>query len=322
MNPSQDSRQNNNIQATSGPERPLAYALLLFMGMAWGLGLSFSKMAITHGGHPVGLALWQVIVSGGMLLTFGLFRFRPSIPRPSVMGFSLFCGAFGVGYPAIALFWSARYLPAGVVAIAFASMPMFTYLLSMLFRVEHGDRVRWLGVVIGFFAMALLVVPEGALPDPGLAPWVLLALSASVGMSLENCYAGGMRPPGISSVQLSCGRQLGAVFLLAPVALFTDTLLPVFEAWGTVQWAATGTGVLSGLAFTSLLYVIRTSGPVFASQSAYIITLAGVMWGMILFGERHSVYIWGALILTLIGCALVRPRAPIKIDALSPVAGE
>ncbi len=305
-----------------GSERPVAYALLLFMGMAWGLAVSSSKIAIVNGGHPVGLALWQVIVSGGMLFIFGLFRFRPSIPRPNVIGFSLFCGAFGVGFPAIALFYSARYLPAGVVAIAFASMPMFTYLLSILFRVEHGDRGRWLGVIIGFVAMALLILPRSALPDPGLAPWVLLAFAASVGMSLENSYAGGRRPPGISSVQLSCGRQLGAVFLLTPIALFTDTLLPVLGPWGTVQWAATGTGVLSGLAFTSLLYVIRTSGPVFASQSAYIITLSGVMWGMVLFGERHSGYIWGALILTMIGCALVRPRTQAQDNILSPVAGE
>jgi len=300
----------------------IAYILLLFMGMAWGLGLSLSKIASTGGGHPIGLALWQVIVSGGMLLVFSIFRFRLSVPRPSVIGFSLFCGAVGVGFPAIALFWSARYLPAGVVAIAFASMPMFTYLLSILFRLEHGDRIRWLGVIIGFGAMAMLIVPAGALPDPGLAPWVLLALAASVGMSLENCYAGGMRPIGVSSVQLSCGRQLGAIAYLLPAALFTGTMLPIFEPWGAVQWAATGTGILSGVAFTALLYVIRTSGPVFASQSAYLITLAGVMWGMVIFGERHSLYIWGALVLTLIGCALVRPRKPKPMGIMPPLPVE
>ncbi len=301
---------------------PVSYALLLFMGLAWGLGLSFSKLAVVNGGHPIGLALWQVIVSGSMLFVFSLFRFRPSMPRPSVIGFSLFCGLTGVGFPAIALFWSARHLPAGVIAIAFASMPMFTYLISMLFRVEHADRVRWIGVIVGFIAMLLLIVPEGALPAPGLAPWVLLALAASVGMSLENAYAGGMRPPDISSVQLSCGRQFGAVFFLAPLTLYTGTMMPFWEPWGSVQWAATGAGVLSGLAFTSLLYVIRTSGPVFASQSAYLITLAGVMWGMVLFGERHSAYIWGALILTLVGCALVRPRSPKTMSVIPPVTAE
>lgn len=288
----------------------VAYVLLLFMGVAWGLAVSLSKIAGTAGGHPIGLALWQVCVSGGMLLAVGAVRFRPSVPRPSVVVFCLFCGAVGVAFPAIALFWSAIHLPAGVVAIAFASMPLFTYLLSVVFGVEDGNRLRLLGVVVGLGAMALLIFPDRALPEPGLVPWVLLALAASLSMSVENCYAGGLRPAGVSSLQLSCGRQFGAILILTPIALATGTTVPVLEPWGAVQWAATGTGVLSGVAYTTLLYVIRTSGPVFASQTAYVITLAGVAWGMALFDERHSQYVWVALALTLFGSALVKPRAP------------
>lgn len=47
---------------------PLSYALLLFMGIAWGLAISLAKLAVSHGGHPVGLALWQVSTSGSLLL--------------------------------------------------------------------------------------------------------------------------------------------------------------------------------------------------------------------------------------------------------------
>ena len=57
--------------------------------------------------------------------------------------------------------------------------------------------------------------------------------------------------------------------------------------------------MLSGIAYTVLLHLIRTSGPVFASQSPHVITLAGVAWGLLLFGERHSLYVWLALALTL-----------------------
>lgn len=287
-----------------------SYLLLLLMGAAWGLAISFSKLASTAGGHPVGLALWQVCVSGSMLFVVSCLTYGPPPLRRDVIRFGLICGAAGVSFPAVALFWSARYLPAGVVAIAFASMPLFTYLLTVAISVERSDRRRLVGVVIGLAAMALLALPAGALPAPGLAPWVLLVLVASLSMSLENCYAGGYRPANAASVQLSCVRQLGAVLYLTPLALSTGTTVPIFEAWGTVQWAATGTGVLSGIAFTTLLYVIRTSGPVFASQSAYVITLAGVAWGLLLFGERHSLYVWGALALTLAGIALVKPRRP------------
>ena len=47
---------------------------------------------------------------------------------------------------------------------------------------------------------------------------------------------------------------------------------------GAMQWAATGTGVISGVAYTCLLIDIGTSGPVFATQSSYVIarTVSGV----------------------------------------------
>jgi len=287
---------------------PLAYALLLFMGVAWGLAISLAKLAGNHGGHPVGMALWQVCTSGSMLLALSLVMRPRRRPGPGILRFSLVCGGFGVTFPAIALFWTAIYLPAGVVALAFASMPLFTYLLSVLFGVEEGERRRLLGVVVGLAAIALLVLPDEALPEPGLAPWVLLGVAASISMSFENFYAGGYRPPNSSSIQLSCGRQLGAVLYLTPIALLTGTTIPILEPWGVLQWAATGTGVTAGAAYTVLLHVIRTSGPVFASQTAYIITIAGVGWGMVLFGERHSAYIWITLGLTLAAIALVKPR--------------
>lgn len=287
---------------------PLSYALLLFMGIAWGLAISLAKLAGSHGGHPVGLALWQVCTSGSLLLFLSFIIGPRRRPNPGILRFSLICGAVGVTFPAIALFWSALYLPAGVVALAFASMPLFTYLLSVLFGVEPGEWRRLLGVVVGLSAIALLVLPEEALPGPGLTPWVLLGVAASISMSFENFYAGGYRPPGSSSIHLSCGRQLGAVLYLTPMALLAGTTIPLLEPWGVVQWAATGTGVAAGIAYTVLLQVIRTSGPVFASQTAYIITIAGVGWGMVLFGERHSVYIWITLALTLTAITLVKPR--------------
>jgi drug/metabolite transporter (DMT)-like permease len=285
------------------------YVLLLVMGILWGLALSIAKIGVEAGGHPIGMGLWQVGTSSTLMLSLLLLKGRRPVFRADIARFGLICGGFGVAFPSIALFWSARYLPAGVVAIAFASMPLFTYLLSVLMKIEPARGRRLFGVVLGLMAMALLVLPESALPAPGLAPWVMLALVASVSMSLENTYAGGYRPPGIGSLELSFTRQATAILFLLPLALYTNTTLPLFDSWGVAQYAATGNGLLSGIAFTLLLYVINTAGPVFASQTAYVITLAGVAWGMILFGETHSIYIWAALVLTLVGISMVRPQA-------------
>ena len=288
----------------------LDYALLLFMGVAWGLSLSTIKLAGQSDGHPFGMALWMVTVSGSMLLLASLCLYGPARPRLAVLRFSLICGGCGVAFPATAFFFAAKALPAGIVALAFATMPLFTYLLSVSFRVEAGQAGRLIGVAIGLGAMLLVILPEGALPRADQAGWVLLTLAASLSMSFENFYAGGFRPAEARSLQLSCGRQLGGAAFLAPLVIVSGTAVPLFTSWGSLQWMVTASGVLSGLAFTSLLIVIHRAGPVFASQSAYIITLAGVAWGMLIFDERHSLFVWLALALTLLAIALVRPRRP------------
>ncbi|MFT5502495.1 MAG: drug/metabolite transporter (DMT)-like permease [Gammaproteobacteria bacterium] len=277
------------------------------MGVLWGLSLSLAKIGVQAGGHPIGMGLWQVCTSASMLLAFLLIRRRIPVVRPDIIRFGVVCGGCGVAFPSIALFWCALYLPAGIVAIAFASLPLFTYLMSVLLGIEKGQNRRLMGVSVGLGAMMLMIVPEGSLPSPNLTGWVLLALIASVGMSIENTYAGGYRPPNVGSLELSFIRQATAALILFPLAWYFDSMMPLLEIWGTAQWATTATGLLSGIAFTLLLYVINSAGPIFASQTAYIITLAGVGWGMILFGETHSGYIWVALVLTLIGIALVKP---------------
>ena len=262
------SQHDENLLNSAPAVRRYHYVLLLLMGIMWGLALSLAKIGVQAGGHPVGMALWQVSTSTTLLLGLLLIQSKRPVIRADVFRFGLICGGCGVAFPSIALFWCALYLPAGVVAIAFASMPLFTYLLAVTLKIEKAQRRRLLGVVIGLVAMGLLVLPESALPTPGLAPWVLLALVASVSMSLENSYAGGFRPPDVGSFELSFARQGTAVVMLLPLALLSGTVLPLFEPWGTAQYTATGNGLLSGVAFTILLYVIKTAGPVFASQTA------------------------------------------------------
>ena len=303
---SSQERQEQVVLAGTG--KALAVCLLLFMGITWGGSLSLSKLATIHGGHPIGLAFWQTTASGGLLFALSLLFSRLPTLKPDVLRFNLVCGITGIGLPALGLFWSAKNLPAGVVAIAFASMPLLTYAFSAVLKIERVEAARVIGVAIGLAAVLLLVLPEGSLPEPDKAPWVLVAMAASVSMSVENVFIASQRPRGLDDLPLSCGRQLAGALALAPLAFGLDKTVPLLAPWGTLQWAATGTAVASAAAYTTLLYVIRTSGPVFASQTAYVITLAGVFWGMVIFGERHSVFIWAALALMLTGLMLVLPK--------------
>jgi drug/metabolite transporter (DMT)-like permease len=55
--------------------------------------------------------------------------------------------------------------------------------------------------------------------------------------------------------------------------------------------------------------IIKRAGPVFFSTSNYIATLAGVGLGILLFGDRPSLWIWAALVLMFLGLFCVNSTA-------------
>ena len=76
----------------------------------------------------------------------------------------------------------------------------------------------------------------------------------------------------------------------------------------TVEWAIVGMATISVTAYSMFIYLIAHAGPVFASQTAYVVTFSGVFWGMVIFDEQHSVWIWASLVVMLVALMLVTPR--------------
>lgn len=46
----------------------------------------------------------------------------------------------------------------------------------------------------------------------------------------------------------------------------------------------------------------------FAAQVGYVVTVTGVLFSLLILGERYAGPVWAALLLILAGLALVRPR--------------
>jgi drug/metabolite transporter (DMT)-like permease len=65
--------------------------------------------------------------------------------------------------------------------------------------------------------------------------------------------------------------------------------------------------VLNALAYAGYVWLVGRAGSLFASQVAYLVTGFGVLWSMILLGERYSAWVWAAFALMLVGVALVQP---------------
>ena len=66
--------------------------------------------------------------------------------------------------------------------------------------------------------------------------------------------------------------------------------------------------VISAVNYTLVFEVIRRAGPVFFSQTAYVVTLTGIAWAAFIFNETLSFWVWAAVIAVFAGVYLVNRR--------------
>jgi drug/metabolite transporter (DMT)-like permease len=164
------------------------------------------------------------------------------------------------------------------------------------------------GILFGACAILLLVAPESSLPNQSAVPWVLLACVSSLCYASENILLASWKMTSLGPIRIACGMNIAAALILLPVTIANDALfLPKFP-FGDMELAVIGLGLITTIAYTMFVMTIERAGPLFASQVGYVVTLAGVFWGMLLFGESHSAWVWVSLTTMLAGLALVSPR--------------
>ena len=295
----------------------LPWLALLFMGAAWGLSFSFGRIATSVGGQPFGITFWQCIVCGGILLTYTLLRGRPMPLDGRHLRIYLYVALLGASIPNSLYYFAAPHVDAGVLSITVTLIPMVTYAVALALGSEVRSLVRVSGVICGAIAILMLVLPENSLPSRDAIPWLLLACLSAVCYALENIYLSRPGQQDIGPVRTACGMNLMAAALVLPVGLATGQFfIPTFP-FGTLEWTIIGLGMINAVAYTTLIAVIGMAGPVFASQTGYVVTLAGVFWGMALFGEQHSPWVWASLVTMMVGMSLVSPRQE-KSDKVTP----
>ena len=282
--------------------------MIVALGSLWGLAFSFSKMAANGGGHPVSYTFWQGLGAG--LAVAAICRIRGlRVPmNRQYLRYYFTIGLIGIALPNVNLVAAIAHLPAGVMVLTIPFVPLMTYLIAIGLKVERFAWLRFAGVLCGLAGVALIVLPEASLPDPDAAYWFLLALATPLLYAATNVSAAYLRPPDSKSLPLAGGMLLAAATILAPVVFAMDVLYIPKLPGGAAEIGIAGQIVISSIAYLIFFEVLRLAGPVFMSFSGYIVSLTGIGWGVLIFGESHSPWIWGAALLIFTGLALVNLR--------------
>ena len=289
-------------------QRALPWAFLLIMGTAWGLSFSLGKIAVENGAKPFGVAQFQVMFAGIVLLFVNVIRGKSTQNMRDKLGFIFCIAMLGAAIPSVLFYYAAPHVPAGVLSITVALIPLMTYGFSIPLKLETFSVVRAVGLVFGVIAICLIALPENSLPDPATLPWIFIACISALCYAVENIILGFKSALTVGPMRLAMGMNLIAAVTLLPITILTDSYFSPSLPLKTVDYAVIGLGLITVVAYTMFVLSVALFGSVFSSQVGYIVTLTGVFWGMIIFGESPSVWIWLSLCAMIVGLALVTPR--------------
>ncbi len=286
-----------------------AILTLIGFGMLWAITMPLTKIAVSSGHQPIGLIFWQMFISSVVLGLVTLVR-KTGLPLDRVaLRHYLIIAALGTILPNSFSYLVAAQLPAGILSIIIATVPMFAMLIALSLGYERFSGIRLTGVFLGAVAVVILVGPDASLPEPEKAIYVLIAPFC---YGLEGNYIAAKSPPDFDPICATFGASVVGTLISAPVAWFSGSWVNLADPWQEPEWSLLASSVIHAVTYTGYVWFVGVTSAVFASQIAYVVTLGGVFFSALLLSETYSSWVFLALGLMVGGLLLVQPRSESK----------
>jgi drug/metabolite transporter (DMT)-like permease len=294
------------------PIEPRVLLALLLTVLTWGSAFAAIKKSLGAYG-PGELALLRLIFGSLSLTIYGLFC-RMRLPAARDLPGVFLLGFVGFGFYYSALNFGETKVMSGVASLLIATTPIFAALLAMTILREKMGAVGWMGVVIAFTGVALIVAgQQHSLKISAEAIYILVAaISAAFYFVLQRPYL-----KRYSALELTTyAMWAGTIWTL----MFLPNLVRKCQ---TASWQMTATVAYLGVFPAALGYVLWNYAlarlPVSrVSSFLYLVPVVGLTLGWIWLGEMPAkLSLFGAPVAVL-GVYLVnaRKRAPLQVPAV------
>lgn len=304
-------------------ERAFLLAVLLAMGAGWGMTQPLAKIAVSTGHGQAGLVFWQSVIVAAILWGVLVLRGQRVPLHKAALWRYVVVALVGTLVPGLTMYAAIRGLPSGFISILLSMVPIFGFPMAIALGTDRFGWARLAGLVLGLGGVVLLLMPGAALPDRAALVLVPLALIAPLLYAFEGNFVARWGTGGASPVQLLAGASVVAVVLSAPLAVLTGQWIapPLPGALGRAEGALIASAAIHGAVYVTYVWLVGRAGAVFAAQVSYLVTGFGLVWAMLLLGERYAGPVWVALALILCGLALVQPRRTVETTDCARAGG-
>jgi len=269
--------------------------------LLWSTGFIVAKYASPHA-PALTFLLWRYAAAVLVLLPIVAIS---GAPWPRNVATWLHVAAVGVLLQATYLggvWWAiAEGMPAGASALIVGTQPLLTAFLAGAVG-ERATARQWIGLVLGFVGVALVLSDRLTLQGVGLAPLLanVLALAGiTAGTLYQKRFCAGV------DMRTGSAIQFGTSFLVTlPFVLASGKWQVQFTAgfWFALAWSVL---VLSVVAMALLLTMIRRGRATEVASLMYLTPPATALLAWALFGEALGLLAWAGVLIAMSGVALV-----------------
>jgi drug/metabolite transporter (DMT)-like permease len=287
-----------------GSRNFINWGLFALLALIWGSSfILMKKSAEQLTGIQIGAI--RIVAAGLAFLPLALVHLF-QVPARKLFAI-LLSGVLGNLLPAF-LFASAiaQDGESSLASILNSLTPLFVVVIGLLFFRAKVERMKIIGVLIGFAGLVLLSVSRGPLSGGnGLLLILIATVCYGVTVNLVGYYLKGISPVKIATISLTM-VALPAAFVMYREDLFSR-LRYDSEARDAMALAAL-LGVAGSAIATAFFYMlIQRAGALFASLVTYAIPIVAIFWGL-LAGESIGILQFGSLALILGGVALANAK--------------
>ncbi|CAN5287458.1 EamA family transporter [soil metagenome] len=289
--------------------------LLLFaaLGIAWGIPYLFIKVAVGEL-DPAMVVFARSGLAAILLLPLAFFRREvgPVLRRWKPM---LAYTIVEIVIPWFFLSSAEQHLPSSTAGLLLAAVPLAGVAVAFAMgRPARLSKTNWLGIGVGMLGVAALVgLDVGGSDLLGVGQMAIVVVGYALGPAILSRWMPDL--PGVGVVALSLA---GAAIAYLPLVALTG-------AWPTVWPSAVVTVsiivlavVCSALAFLLMIGLIDEIGPVRATTITYVNPAVAILAGVIVLGERVTVWTVVGFALVLAGSWLVTRRRHDAVASAGP----
>lgn len=302
----------------------MAYAAFVGLALIWGGSFLAIKLTVQDM-SPTALLLFRSI-AGFIALALIVLVWRKPVFGPGwrgrIVGFAIMAITNAV-IPWVAIGWGEERISSGLASILNSTTTLWTaVLVYWVVPSERPTLVNYIGVLVGFAGVVVLVYPE--LAAHGISGDVLGALAvviASLSYAVNAIYQR-RKMREVSIFEISLGQLAASVLFAIPLA--APTLTQIHFHWLSIGAVIALGAIGTGVAYTLYYYVMNTLGAVRAAGVTYVVPITAVFWGALLLHETVSVTIVAGMVVILAGIVLTNlrraPRREVTIERDSAAA--